>query len=174
MTTNIFLVGMPSSGKSTLGRQLAKQMGYEFVDLDSRIEISEGKKVAEIFAINGEEHFRELEKQQLRKILKDSKVVVATGGGVPCFHNNMDYIKEVGISIFLDVKPDKLVERMHSSKKNERPLFDLGNEKLLDTITEKYNSRLPFYTLADITIEGDTDADTIMWILDAEFAKIGR
>ncbi|MCU0324836.1 MAG: shikimate kinase [Spirosomaceae bacterium] len=174
MTTNIFLVGMPSSGKSTLGRQLAKQMGYEFVDLDSRIEISEGKKVAEIFAINGEEYFRELEKQQLRKILKDSKVVVATGGGVPCFHNNMDYIKEVGISIFLDVKPDKLVERMHSSKKNERPLFDLGNEKLLDTITEKYNSRLPFYTLADITIEGDTDADTIMWILDAEFAKIGK
>ena len=64
MTKNIFLIGMPSSGKSTLGRQIAKSLGYEFVDLDVRIEIAEGRKISEIFSLNGEEHFRKVENIQ--------------------------------------------------------------------------------------------------------------
>lgn len=171
MTTNIFLVGMPSSGKSTLGRQLAKSLGYEFVDLDARIEIAEGKKISEIFALNGEEYFRKAENQQLKKIQKDTRLVVATGGGVPCFLDGLEYIKTNGISIFLDVKPERLLERMQLSKKNERPLYDLENKDLLGTLTEKYNERLPYYTQADITIEGDTDPNAILWILEAEFAR---
>lgn len=171
MTTNIFLIGMPSSGKSTLGRQIAKSLGYEFVDLDVRIEIAEGKKIPEIFSLNGEEYFRKIESQQLRKIQKDSKLVVATGGGTPCFHDGLAYIKENGISIFLDVKPETLVERMKLSKKNDRPLFDLENKTLLDTISETYFSRLPTYQKADITVEGDTDPDSILWIIEAEFSK---
>ncbi|WP_337044801.1 shikimate kinase [Emticicia sp. 17c] len=171
MTTNIFLVGMPSSGKSTLGRQLAKSLGYEFIDLDARIETAEGKKISEIFALNGEEYFRKIENQQLKKIQKDMRLVVATGGGVPCFLDGLEYIKANGISIFLDVKPDRLLERMQVSKKNERPLYDLENKDLLSVLTEKYNERLPFYTQADITIEGDTDPNAILWIIEAEFAK---
>ncbi|WP_394996482.1 shikimate kinase [Emticicia sp.] len=171
MTTNIFLIGMPSSGKSTLGRQLAKSLGYEFIDLDSRIETTEGKKIAEIFALNGEEYFRKVENEQLKKILMDSKLIVATGGGVPCFYDGMEYIKNNGISIFLDVKPFMLVERMKVSKKNERPLFDLESKNLLEQITEKYNDRLKYYQQADITIEGDTDPESILWIIDAEFAR---
>lgn len=171
MTTNIFLIGMPSSGKSTLGRQLAKSLGYEFIDLDARIETTEGKKIAEIFTLNGEEYFRNVENQQLKKIQKDSKLIVATGGGVPCFYDGMEYIKNNGISIFLDVKPYMLVERMKVSKKNERPLFDLESKNLLEEITEKYNDRLKFYQQADITIEGDTDPESILWIIDAEFAR---
>ena len=171
MTTNIFLIGMPSSGKSTLGRQIAKSLGYEFIDLDIRIEIAEGKKISEIFSLNGEEYFRKIENQQLNKILKDSKMVVATGGGTPCFHNGLDYIKENGISIFLDVKPAMLVERMKVSKKNERPLFDLENKSLYDTVSEKYYERLPIYQKADITVEGDTDPESILWIIDAEFSR---
>ena len=171
MNTNIFLIGMPSSGKSTLGRQLAKSLGYEFIDLDSRIETTEGKKIAEIFALNGEEYFRKVENEQLKKILMDSKLIVATGGGVPCFYDGMEYIKNNGISIFLDVKPFMLVERMKVSKKNERPLFDLESKNLLEQITEKYNDRLKYYQQADITIEGDTDPESILWIIDAEFAR---
>ena len=171
MTTNIFLIGMPSSGKSTLGRQIAKSLGYEFVDLDVRIEIAEGKKIAEIFTLNGEEYFRKAENQQLKKIAKDSKLVVATGGGAPCHHDGLEYIKENGISIFLDVKPEMLVERMRVSKKNERPLFDLESKSLLETISETYNSRLPIYQKADITVEGDTDPESILWIIDAEFSR---
>ena len=171
MTTNIFLIGMPSSGKSTLGRQLAKSLGYEFIDLDARIETTEGKKIAEIFVLNGEEYFRKVENQQLKRVQKDSKLIVATGGGVPCFYDGMEYIKNNGISIFLDVKPFMLVERMKVSKKNERPLFDVDSKNLLDQITEKYNDRLKFYQQADITIEGDTDPESILWIIDAEFAR---
>jgi shikimate kinase len=171
MTTNIFLIGMPSSGKSTLGRQIAKALGYEFVDLDTRIETSEGKKVFEIFALNGEEYYRKVENQQLKKIQINDKLVIATGGGTPCFYDGMEYIKTNGISIFLDVKPTMIVERMRISKKNERPMFDLESKTLLEEVTEKYNSRLPIYQQADITIEGDTDPESILWILDAEFAK---
>jgi shikimate kinase len=173
---NIFLIGMPSSGKTTLGRQLAKTLTsvkgkLEFIDLDSRIEVAESMKVSEIFAMKGEDYFRKIESQQLKKIQKDSNVVVATGGGVPCFFDNMDFIKNNGIAIFLDVSPEKLVERMLVSSKNDRPMFDLKSENLLQQITEKYNQRTRFYKQADIIVEGDTDAQTIQWLLEAEFAK---
>jgi shikimate kinase len=174
MTTNIFMLGMPSSGKSTLGRQLAKELNYDFVDLDKKIEISEGRKITEIFNLEGEEYFRKVEAEQLRKIDPDQRMVIATGGGTPCFKENINYIKENGISIFLDVKPNKLEERMRNSKKNNRPLFNLESETLLGTITKSYDERVPFYTQADIVIEGDTDANTIMWIIDAHFLNASK
>ncbi len=171
MVTNIFMLGMPSSGKSTLGRQLAKELNYDFVDLDKRIEISEGKKISEIFNLEGEEYFRKIESEQLKKIPVDSKLVIATGGGTPCYNDNISYIKSNGISVFLDVSPEKLEERMRSSRRNNRPLFKLENDDLLATLTETYNERIDAYKKADIVIEGDTDANTIMWILDAQFVR---
>ncbi|MCP9767441.1 shikimate kinase [Lacihabitans sp. LS3-19] len=172
MTTNIFMLGMPSSGKSTLGRQLAKELNYDFIDLDKKIEISEGKKINEIFTLEGEDYFRKLETEQLKKIEANNKLVIATGGGTPCYNNNLALIKEIGISVFLDVKPNKLEERMRNSKKNNRPLFSLESDSLLDTLTATYDSRIDIYNQADIVIEGDTDANTIMWILDAHFSKL--
>jgi shikimate kinase len=163
------MLGMPSSGKSTLGRQLAKELDYDFIDLDKKIEVSEGKKINEIFNLEGEDYFRKIETEQLKKIEPNSKVIVATGGGTPCFGNNMEFIKECGISIFLDVKPFKLEERMRNSKKNNRPLFSLESDSLATTLLKTYESRIDFYKKADIVIEGDTDANTIMWILDAHF-----
>jgi shikimate kinase len=171
MTTNIFMLGMPSSGKSTLGRQLAKELNYEFIDLDKKIELAEGKKINEIFNLDGEAYFRKVEAEQLKKIDADSRLVIATGGGTPCIPSNMDFIKENGISIFLDVKPNKLEERMRNSKKNNRPLYNLESELLIDTLTKTYDDRIDTYKRADIVIEGDTDANTIMWILDAHFSK---
>jgi shikimate kinase len=172
MTTNIYMLGMPSSGKSTLGRQLAKELNYDFVDLDKKIEISEGKKIHEIFNLEGEEYFRKVESEQLKKIDSNTKMVIATGGGTPCFKDNLAYIKENGISIFLDVKANKLEERMRNSKKNNRPLHDLESDTLLNSLTKTYEERGQFYNQADIVIEGDTDANTIMWILDAHFQKL--
>lgn len=165
------MLGMPSSGKSTLGRQLAKKLGYEFVDLDYKIEVTEGKKITEIFSLNGEEYFRKVESEQLKKIAPDSKVVVATGGGTPCFLDNMTVIKNNGISIFLDVKPEQLADRMKNSKKNNRPLLNITTDSLFDDIKTLYQNRIDVYKQANIIIEGETDADTIMWILDAEFAR---
>ncbi len=166
------MLGMPSSGKSTLGRQLAKELNYDFIDLDKKIEISEGKKINEIFTLEGEGYFRKLETEQLKKIDANNRLVIATGGGTPCYNNNLALIKEIGISVFLDVKPNKLEERMRNSKKNNRPLFSLESDSLLDTLTATYDSRIDIYNQADIVIEGDTDANTIMWILDAHFSKL--
>lgn len=174
MTTNIFMLGMPSSGKSTLGRQLAKELNYDFIDLDKKIEISEGKKINEIFNLEGEDYFRKLESEQLKKIEPNTKLVIATGGGTPCYNNNMAFIKENGISVFLDVKPFKLEERMRNSKKNNRPLFSLESDSLIDTLSKTYETRIDIYKQADIVIEGDTDANTIMWILDAHFSRISK
>lgn len=165
------MLGMPSSGKSTLGRQLAKKIGYEFVDLDYKIEVIEGKKISEIFNLEGEDYFRKSEAEQLRKIEPDSKVVVATGGGTPLFHNNLDFIKENGICIFLDVKPEELSKRMKSSRRNNRPLLDITANSLETDLRKIYDERIDVYKQAQIIIEGDTDADTILWILDAEFAN---
>ncbi|WP_341225998.1 shikimate kinase [uncultured Arcticibacterium sp.] len=171
MTTNIFMLGMPSSGKSTLGRNLAKELDYDFIDLDRKIEVSEGKKINEIFRLEGEEYFRKKESEQLKKIPVNDKLVIALGGGTPCFFDNMDYIKENGISIFLDVSPDKLEERMRTSRRNNRPMFKLENENLLETLTNTYNKRIDIYRTASIIIEGDTDASTILWILEAQFPR---
>ena len=171
MTTNIYMLGMPSSGKSTLGRQLAKELNYDFIDLDKRIEVIEGKRIPEIFNLEGEEYFRKVETEQLKKIPVDDRLVIATGGGTPCFNDNMEFIKSSGISVFLDVPPEKLEERMKASRRNNRPLFKLENEDLLETLTDTYNSRIDFYKQASIVIEGDTDVNTIMWILDAQFAR---
>ena len=169
MTTNIFMLGMPSSGKSTLGRKLAAELKYDFMDLDRKIEVSEGKKIQEIFRLEGEDYFRKVESEQLKKIPNDTSLVIALGGGTPCFYDNMDYIKENGISIFLDVSPDKLEERMRTSRRNNRPMFKLENDNLLQTLTNTYNKRIDTYKSASIIIEGDTDASTILWILEAQF-----
>ncbi|MGK0136773.1 MAG: shikimate kinase [Algoriphagus sp.] len=169
MTTNIYMLGMPSSGKSTLGRKLAAELKYDFMDLDRKIEVSEGKKIQEIFRLEGEDFFRKVESDQLKKIPKDTSLVIALGGGTPCFYDNMDYIKEHGISIFLDVSPDKLEERMRTSRRNNRPMFKLENDNLLETLTNTYNERIDIFKSASVVIEGDTDASTIMWILEAQF-----
>ena len=171
MEKNIFMIGMPSSGKSTLGKQIAKLLTYEFIDLDQKIELLEGKKIADIFSLNGEEYFRKVEAEQLRKIPINSTTIVATGGGTPCFHEGIKYIKETGWSIFLDVPPTLLAKRMGQSKRGVRPLLDVSDEELLTRLETTYNERIPIYRQADITVEGNTDADAIVWILEAELAK---
>ncbi|MFN3587871.1 MAG: shikimate kinase [Spirosomataceae bacterium] len=171
MEKNIFMIGMPSSGKSTLGKQIAKALSYEFIDLDQKIELIEGKKIADIFSLNGEEYFRKIEAEQLRKIPVNSKTIIATGGGTPCFHDGINYIKENGWSIFLDVPPHILAKRMGQSKRGTRPLLDVNDEDLFVCLESTYNTRIATYRQADITVEGSTDAEAIIWILEAELAK---
>src|SRR5688572_8772700 len=109
----IFLIGMPGSGKTTLGKELAAHLFIDFVDLDAEIEKTEQKSIAEIFSRQGESHFRLVEARLLREWAAGSaSFVMATGGGAPCFHKGIETINEYGISIFLDCPVSTLIDRV--------------------------------------------------------------
>ena len=158
---NIFLVGMPSSGKSTLGRQLAKAIGYKFVDMDELIERHENQTIPEIFKWNGENHFREVESKILKQFSPNQKLVIATGGGVPCFFDNMEWMNENGTTVYLQMEPAQLVSRLHNRQK--RPLIrDMDDEQLLAFINMKLAERNPFYYKAKLIVNSfDLDAETL-------------
>ena len=150
---NIFLIGMPSSGKTTLGKSLARHLRYRFLDTDKLIVKQTGLSIKEIFDQQGEAHFRTMEAATLRAIVPNHKLVVATGGGLPCFFENMAYIKQNGISVFLDVPPPEILKRILLQQANDRPMFDKHNKELLASLQQKYNERYETYLQADIRVE---------------------
>lgn len=148
----IFLIGMPGSGKSTLGRELSRQLGIPFVDLDKEIEDGEGKTIPEIFLLEQEEGFRKIESAVLTTWAdKPGDFVIATGGGAPCYGTNMEKILGSGVSIFIDVPVAELINRMSEGEKRARPLLNttLSLEENLENLRKK---RLPFYEKANIRI----------------------
>lgn len=159
---------MPSSGKSTLGKQLAKRIDFQFVDTDDLIETQEIATVSDIFQYKGEEYYRFVENKILKGIQPNQKLIVATGGGMPCFHGGMDFIKANGTSIFLNVQPEDLLKRIQKSDSNNRPLINktISQEELLANIKKRYEARLQYYEQADIQIDGSIDVEQILWLLD--------
>jgi shikimate kinase len=157
---NIFLIGMPSSGKSTLGRQLAKRLDYQFVDTDDLIENQEISTVSDIFKYKGEDYFRLIENKILKGIQPNQKLVVATGG--------IAFIKANGTSIFLNVPPEDLLKRIQKSDANNRPLINktTTKEELLAHLKKRYEDRMQFYQQADIQIDGSIDVEQILWLLE--------
>jgi len=147
----VFLMGMPGSGKTTLGAELAAELMIPFVDLDTEIEKREACSVSEIFAKKGEDHFRIVEASLLREWAgSEQSFVMSTGGGAPCHHLGIDVINGSGISVFLNVPVQELVERLKD--KNDRPLLKNG-EDLLGQLTAMRKVRLPFYQRAHITLQ---------------------
>lgn len=149
-TRNIILVGFMGSGKTTLGKKMALKFGYQFVDMDAEIEKLEGQTISEIFKNKGENYFRQKENEYLLSLKPNSKLVISTGGGTPCFFNNMEIINQIGISIFIDLPPSTLMQRLENEK-NKRPLIQsLAGNDLLNFIAEKLELRIPFYQKAKI------------------------
>jgi len=145
----LYLVGMPGSGKSTLGKSLADLLGFPLIDIDTEIEKKEGLPITEIFSEKGEQYFREIEKEVLYSI-DQSPAIVATGGGAPCFFDNMQFINANGTSIWLKVAPKALAERV-LVKEGSRPLLkDLKGKGLIEELTKKLESRKGFYQQAHI------------------------
>lgn len=141
------------SGKSTIGKKLANRLGYIFLDMDREIENEQKKSVSQIFKEEGETHFRQLESEWLKKFSQES-VVISTGGGTPCFNNNMQSMKSKGKTIFLDVSSEILASRLFNAKQN-RPLLEnyiQSQENLTQYISQKIAERLPTYETADLII----------------------
>jgi shikimate kinase len=149
----IFLIGMPGSGKTTLGKRLAKELLMSFVDLDKEIERREGKSVQQIFAENGEDYFRHVESRELIEWAgSDRNFVMATGGGTPCFYEGIKVINQSGLSIFLDVPLSTLLSRV--GKKNNRPLLNATDiEERKQKLSSLLAYRSQIYKQANITVE---------------------
>ena len=148
----IFLVGMPGSGKSTLGKELAQRLDRNFFDLDAEIERMAGWVIPDIFAQVGEEYFRELENSVLMMLIKlNEPAVIATGGGAPCFFDNMDQMNAAGTTIFLDTPMDTLVERVKKEKASRPLVSQMEDSSLADDMKALYKKRLPQYEKASFT-----------------------
>lgn len=158
---------MPSSGKSTLGRLLAHKLSYNFVDTDELIVQNENRTIADIFANEGENFFRTLEKTTLRNLDFIGNTIVSTGGGMPCFNDNIGYMLQQGKVVYLDVTPDELLKRLsHSTFKNERPLLDIEDQKALyQKLFITYQNRQPFYRQAHIIVSKDFTAKHVLELL---------
>ncbi|MDD2284573.1 MAG: shikimate kinase [Paludibacter sp.] len=151
----IFLVGFMGSGKTAMGKLLAKRHGLTFIDLDSYIENKFRRTVARIFAEDGETSFREIEKNCLHEVAEFEDVVIATGGGVPCFFDNMDFMNQRGETIYIRLTPEHLAERLSSSRAGVRPLLkNKTGDELQQYITETLQKREPYYLRAKRIIEG--------------------
>lgn len=135
------------SGKTSKGRKLASRLGIRFADMDMIIEEQEGMSVQEIFNIKGEDWFREKEMEVLHQLGGlNEDIIISTGGGVPCFNNNMEFINSTGNSVYLKMSPEALVNRLSESKKPVRPLL-IGKtkEELLEYVNIKLSERESFY-----------------------------
>ncbi|HUS03560.1 MAG TPA: shikimate kinase [Chitinophagaceae bacterium] len=151
----IFLIGFMGSGKNYWGKLWSENAGFEFVDIDELIEREKEKTIAEIFAEDGEDHFRNLETIALRSLGNKSNIIIASGGGTPCFNDNISWMNENGTSVYLQSSPENILKRL-VSEKEKRPLIkNLQDEELLFYITEKIKEREFFYSKAEIILKVD-------------------
>ena len=159
--TRIFLTGDMGAGKTTLGRALAAEMGIPFIDLDHYIEKRHCKTIAQLFAEKGEEGFREIERRMLHEVGEFEDVIISTGGGTPCFFDNIEYMNAQGTTVYLDVPVERLHIRL-SIAKAKRPLIkDKNDEELMAFITEQLAKRAPHYRKAQYSFRADRLEDTM-------------
>lgn len=151
----IYLVGYMGCGKSTLGRLLAATLKLSFIDLDTFLEEKYFRTIPRIFAEEGEAGFRLKEQKVLHEVAAFDNIVVATGGGAPCFFDNMEVMNNSGYCIFLDVDTSTLVNRLMHAK-TERPIIKgKSADELYHFIEEMMQKRRPFYEKAHFILKGN-------------------
>lgn len=151
----IFLIGYMGSGKTTLGRGVEARTHISFIDLDEYIEQSEGKTVREIFAEKGEEAFRKLERDALKKLSCREDILVACGGGTPCFFENMELMNRSGNTVWLKASVERLHQRL-SEGKSKRPLIaNLNDDELRNFIISSLEKRDVHYGKAKHVFDAD-------------------
>ena len=148
----IYLIGFMGSGKTSIGKRLAKRLGYNFLDLDTLIEVKSKQKIPGIFREQGEDGFRKIERKALEDTFQLEDIVIATGGGTPCFFDNIDQINKHGLSFYLNRSMHFLVNKLFYSS-TERPLVKGKSKNELDEYVGKLLAkRDSFYKKASFTI----------------------
>ncbi len=152
----IFLIGFMGSGKTYCGKQLSGKLHIPFYDLDELIVTEGGKTINEIFAEEGEEYFRLKEKEILHTVTESHETfIMACGGGTPCYFNNIEYMNESGVTVWMNTPVDILHERLLKEKENRPLLKELSDEQLKSFIIKKFADRKIYYEQAAIRIDDD-------------------
>ncbi len=149
----VFLVGYMGVGKTTIGKLLSKELGVQFIDLDKYIESRYRKTVPDIFAEKGEEKFRMIEREMLREVATFQDVLISTGGGTPCFYDNMDLMNQHGVTVYIKASAKQLVSRLLASKGVRPVIQGKSPEELKDFVTNHLSMREEYYSKAKLTYQ---------------------
>lgn len=160
----IYLIGFMGCGKTTIGKKLANKLKYRFIDLDKLIERESGETIFEIFeSLNGENRFRILETNALKKVSGLDNTVIATGGGTPCFNENIQLMNQTGKTVYIKMHHGSLFLRLAKSKKNRPLIGKLTDVDLMDQVMHLLSCREPFYSQAQFTVKGESlSPDTLI------------
>jgi shikimate kinase len=167
----IFIIGYMYSGKTTVGKQLAKKLHYDFLDTDTMFETQYNTSISDYFSEHGETAFRDAE----RKILEELKtypnnVIISTGGGLPCFNNNIALMREMGIVIYLEAPADMIYRRYERSLAYRPLLANLSKEESIRKIESHLVEREPFYKQANIILSAENvNFEALLQILSPFF-----
>ncbi|NLI24251.1 MAG: shikimate kinase [Bacteroidales bacterium] len=162
----IFLIGFMGSGKSTIGHHLSRQLGWDFADTDKIIAFQTGLSIPEIFTRHGEPWFREKEREILLSLLSKDNTVIATGGGMPCFADNMEMMNRTGITVYLRLPPEVLSDRLLHGYR-ERPLLQNKTpEEISLYVAETLRKREPYYNKAALIVDAaNKSAEDAAWLI---------
>lgn len=155
MKRPIFLIGFMAAGKTSLGRFAAQRLGREFIDLDNYIEARFHRSISQLFAERGEEAFREIEYNILHEVSEFDNVLISTGGGTPCYFDNMNYMNQCGITIFLTCCIDVICHRLLIAKVKRPLVTGCTPAELPAKVTTLLEKRLPYYSQAQYTFAAD-------------------
>jgi len=169
----IFLIGFMGCGKTATGRRLAQKIGWQWFDTDKFIEHRYHKNLPELFEEIGEEKFREIEHKILLEVAEFENVVISCGGGLPCFDNNMEIMKNAGTTIYLQETPENLFERLKKAKVERILLKNKNENELKNYIFETLPKREKFYQQADFTIKVSGNFDHLDEILEKLKVAVG-
>jgi shikimate kinase len=171
----IYLIGFMGCGKTTLGRRLASHAGMQFIDMDHYIEKRNFKTVPQIFAGEGESEFRQKERKALQELSQMTDVVIATGGGAPCFFDNMDVMNQTGKTIYLNIDHGILADRLLNSK-TDRPLIrGKSKDELIAFIDKTMKERDKYYSRARYQItRSDVEMDEVLAMITKDKPQKGK
>ncbi len=146
----IFMIGYMGSGKTTVGKLLAQALSLSFVDLDAYIENKYRKTIPRLFEEKGEDEFRKMESLSLKEVSEFEDVVISTGGGTPCFFDNMEVMNRTGLTVYLDAHPEDLADHLLASRTVRPLIVGKSREELIPFITEHLARRETYYKKAKI------------------------
>lgn len=156
----IFLIGFMGSGKTHWGSRLATHLHRKFIDLDQFIEKKEQLSVQQIFEKRGEDYFREIEAISLRTLLDENNLLISCGGGAPCFHDNMDFMNQTGLTVFLEASPRFLLQNIVKEPRARPLLNNMSESEMLYFIEKKLAERIEFYQQAKVILNAEALNET--------------